>query len=166
MLDIDIAERLRCDNVLDSNLVIVGSADVNVLCKLLLDRTNSYDVWQVGFAKPYDIPAIRDSHGKLHMFTTSPRTGLLALYDNPWTGLRRIALLSAGFFAVGLVAANRLLLDYVRRQRSGNNSLVPAVPMRLVDGIVTRYPHVELKAIDDCVPPMDVVNISTIEVLE
>jgi hypothetical protein len=165
-LDIDIAEQLREADAINTNMVVLGSADVNVVAKLLLDRTGSFDAWHAGFMKPYDVPAIMGAKGKLHMFTTSPRTGLLALYDNPWSESKAVAILSAGLFAVGSVASNRLLLNYLEGKGAGNNSYSPDLPMKLVNGIVARYPHVELKSIDDCVPPMDLVNISGVEVLE
>lgn len=165
-LDIDIAERLHTQEPLDSNLLVIGSADINVVAKLLLDRTGAYDAWRVGFTKPYDLPAIKDSRGRLHMFTTSPRLGILALYTNPWSVSDRLAILTAGLFAVGTVAANRLLLQYLTGERADPNAVDPSIPVRLVDGIVARYPSIRLKAMDECVPQMDLLNISAIEVVE
>ena len=165
-LDIDVAEQLNESRAVEANMVVLGSADVNVVAKLLLDRAGSFESWHAGFTKPYDIPAMMGAGGKLHMFTTSPRTGLLALYDNPWSSGPAAAILSAGLFAVGSIASSQLLMNYLQGGGEGNNRVSAELPMKLVNGIVAKYPHVELKAVDDCLPPMDVVNISGIEILE
>jgi hypothetical protein len=167
VFDIDLAQRLRSDKTIGSNLLVIGSAEINVLGKSLLDRSHSTDARQAGFIRPYDVPAIKDSRGRLHMFTTSPRLGLLALYRNPWSGgADRLAILAAGLFAVGSIAANRLLLEYLTGLRVDGNQVDASVPMRLVDGVVAKYPAIDLKPIDDCVPPMDLLNVSGIELVE
>lgn len=167
-LDIDVYEDLqsqRYDDIAD-NLLAIGSADVNLVAAALLEKSRSHEVLRAGFRRPYEQPLIEGAEGKLYGFASNPYTGVLACYENPWSKARRFAALSAGLFAIGTVAATRLLVDYVKGQGDGNNRLNPQLPLKVINGVPRRYRRVELRPYADCLPPMDVVNITDVTVLE
>lgn len=166
MLDIDFRERYPAGKSVDENVLVIGSADVNLATALVLDQTRSYETWGAGFSKPYEHPAILGANGTRYMFTVSPNTGLLALYVNPWTENRRFIIVCAGLYAVGTIAALRLALEYLNGSRTDENSIRSELPMRIVNGVPVRYRNVELKPLSELLPPMDVVNISAIDVRE
>jgi hypothetical protein len=166
VLDIDFYEVLSAESQSERNVFVIGSADVNLAAALLLDKTRSYDTWHAGFTKPYEQPSIMGVGGARYMFTVSPNTGLLAMYPNVWARKPRIAVLCAGLFAIGTIAALRLLLDYVTGNGDGNNRINSELPIKIVDGVPRLYRNLALKPIADCFPPMDVLNITGINIRE
>lgn len=166
IFDIDFYEDLSTHGTLDSNVLIIGSADVNLAAAILMDKSKSYETWHAGFTKPYEQPSILGARGARYMFTASPNTGLLAVYANCWSSRPRIAILCAGLFAVGTVASLRLGLSYLNSEGDGNNRFNPDLPLKIVDGIPRTYFHVGLKPIAECLPPMEVANISNVSIRE
>lgn len=166
ILDIDFYEELASRGAMNSNALIVGSADVNLAAELLLDKSKSYESLKAGFTKPYEQPSILGVRGARYMFTVSPNTGLLAMYQNCWSSRPRVAILCAGLFAVGTIASLRLLLSYLKSEGDGNNRFNGELPLKIVDGVPRSYFHVGLKPVAECVPPMEVVNIYDVSIRE
>jgi hypothetical protein len=166
LLDIDFWEEFRAQGSIDSNVIVIGSADVSLAAGSLLDETRSFDDYGVGFSRPYENPTIIGAKGTRYMFTVSPNTGVLALYSSCWSSRDRIAIHCAGLFAVGTIAAERLLLSYLEGEGDGNNRFAPEVPVKIVDGVPTKYFHVGLKPMSDYFPAMEVVNISGVNIRE
>jgi len=165
-LDIDFYEEYRTQGAIHSNILIIGSADVNLAAALLLDRSKSYERFKAGFTRPYEQPSILGVRGTRYMFTVSPNTGLLALYPNCWSDRSRIVILCAGLFAVGTIASLQLLLSYLQGRGDGNNRFNDQLPLKIVDGIPRIYFHVGLKPVAECLPPMEVVNINDVSIRE
>ncbi|WP_152991230.1 hypothetical protein [Frankia sp. R43] len=167
MLDIDYYENLRQGPPPEDNLVVVGSAAVNLISEMLLEKCESWDRWRAGFPRPYGYPGmIVAADGRRFSFTGSPNVGILAMYENPWSASPRVALLCAGSFAIGTAASLRLALEYLRGDRREDNETNPSIPLKIIDARARDYRHLELKSVHDCSPQMDVRNILSIRVLE
>src|SRR4051812_19975897 len=60
-LDIDVCDSLDGGNteLEKQNVIVVGTADVSSVAGRLLVGAYSFDQWQAGFTKPYDMPTIK-----------------------------------------------------------------------------------------------------------
>lgn len=167
LLDIDFLEDdSSSEEPSDDNLIVSGSAGVNAVASLLLDRTQSFEHFGGGFTKPYSIPHIAGIDGKLYTYTTGVNTGALALYANPWSRKPRIAVLCAGLLAVGTAAAQKLALEYLAGNGDDNNRTDRDQPLKIVDGVPRKYRKIDVREIGECLPPMDIASITGLTIRE
>ncbi|MCH8851580.1 MAG: hypothetical protein IID41_02895 [Planctomycetes bacterium] len=85
------------DHCIDSNLVVVGTADINIIALELLNAVDSIAKYKMGCPKPYESALIKGGRGHLYSQGAEPDAGLLALYRNPWARRgQRVALFCGG----------------------------------------------------------------------
>lgn len=151
-----------------ANLLVVATADVNVVAKLLLEEAGPNQDHRVGFRRPYENVLIRGGGGRLYSASGYPGVGVLAAFWNPWARAgRRIVLTCGGPFAVGTLAANRLLLEYLSEPPEGNNRHRPEAPVKVVSASKREYRQIGLLPEDRLVPQHDLRNIDgAFEILE
>lgn len=153
---------------------VLAELDPNVLRRSLrsqrllrLGRTLSVDQLGGGFGKPYDQPFIQTTQARKQFgYTTGINMGVLAAYRSPWSQQDRVALLAAGILAVGTVAASTCLADYLAGQGHGNNSADPEKPFKVVEGVPRKYVGVDVRAIDECVPEINIANVTDVRIEE
>jgi hypothetical protein len=146
--------------LLNSNLLIMATADLNIITKLLLHETNSIDIYGVGFRKPYEDCIIVGAAGHTYAVMSYPNSGVLALYRQPWAEGKRVAVFCGGVLATGTLAATKVLMGYLTGMYHGNNSKNPNVPVRIVSSSMRDYHYVSLWPTARCTPQHELRNIT------
>jgi len=168
ILDIDFYERVVAqspDPVLDANLLLVGTADVNLGVQLLFDKEDPYKELGAGFVPPYDSPRVHTCSGQRFILTNGLGIGVLASHRQPWAEGLRSAIVCAGLFAVGSIAALSMAHEYMSGHRSDENLTDQRLPLRVVRGIPRDY-ELPLDPVDLCSPPMDVRSLQRVDIVE
>jgi|GEM_PF-4366967 len=149
-------------NVVDANLLLLATADINVVTKLVLEECKSEENYGVGFKKPYESCMIVGATGKTYAVTAYPNVGVLAMYPVPWINEgSRVVLLCGGVLAPGTLGANVLLQQYLSGNGDGNNRANQDLPVKIVSAYVRDYRHVSLLPTAECIPNHELRNIRT-----
>lgn len=123
-------------SVLDRNLLVLGSARINLVSKLLLEKCESFERFGAGFMPPYD-HCVVFSGNKVQMVDQD--VGVMAVFENPWSrGALRCAMFCGGVFATGTMSANLLLSQYLRGEQKGNGTISQG-PLKIVSGRPRSY---------------------------
>lgn len=173
MLDIDFYDELNqirnCNllaqkenplSIINSNIITIATADINVVSKLLLDESGSIEQYNIGYKRPFEHCIITGGNSKIYTVTACPNVGLLGLYKVPWSVGNRFAIFSGGILASGTLASNLLLSYYLKGEKFGNNTFDPAVPIKIVSSSNRNYENIKLIPDEDCIPQHVLSNIT------
>lgn len=126
---------------INSNLLVLATADINVVAGSLLARVRSFEKYGCGYEPPYEECKLKGGRGQLYSAQRMPNIGALGLYPVPWSTKQRVAMFCGGINAPGTLAANRLLLRYLQGLEHGDNAFKPNVPMKIVNCTRRRYQY-------------------------
>lgn len=147
-------------SIINSNLLLIATADINIVSLALLDETNSIENYGIGYKKPYDNCIISGGNGGRYTVMAYPNVGVLSLYNVPWSQNSRIAIFSGGALAPGTLAANLLLKKYIYGEKYGNNSFNSNIPVKIVSSSIKDYQCIKLIPTTECIPQHELRNIT------
>jgi len=146
-------------SIVNANLLLLATADINVVSEILLDQCKSIETYHIGYEKPYHSCVILGGKNRTYTDRSSSNVGVLGIYRIPWTKENRIAMFCGGIFAPGTLAASVLLIKYLRGQEKGNNMYRKDIPLRIVKADLKTYRHSDLMDPEQCQPPHKLQNI-------
>lgn len=147
---------------INSNILLLATADINVMTEILLNQCNSIETYGVGYAHPYDSCRIISGRGQSYTDRVSPNIGILSLYTVPWARINRLSMFCGGIMATGTLAATVLLLRYLRNQENANNKYRANIPLKIVNAEFKIYKHSELIDPLMCIPQHKLQNIDSV----
>ncbi len=144
---------------LNANLLLLATADINIVVQALLSQSDSYKKYGCGYAPPYEQCILVGAKKKQYPGQAYPWVGALGLYEVPWSHQKRVAIFSGGIFAVGTLAGTALLLKYLRGEERQNNRYLPTIPLKIVSATPKDYDSTILIPLHNCMPQHDLRNI-------
>ena len=146
---------------INANLLLLATADINIMTKILLNQSKSIENYGVGYTTPYESCNILGRKGKRYTEQSAANVGVLAIYNVPWARTKRIAMFCGGIMATGTLAATLLLLKYLRGEEKANNKYLPDIPLKIVNAELKAYQYSKLLEQELCVPQQIMQNIDT-----
>jgi hypothetical protein len=156
----DSLEFKQKNSIINSNLLVLATADINVITKLLFHESKAIENFKIGYRQPYEDCIIVGGQGKTYAVMAYPNVGVLGLYKVPWASENRIALFCGGIMASGTLAASQLLLRYLEGAAKGNNSYNEEIPIRIVSSTLKDYTHIKLYPTSSCIPQHELRNVT------
>jgi hypothetical protein len=157
----DLSENLK------SNLLLMGTPDINPLTQDLINATYLQKAYpNRGFRYPYDHSLYGMS--RAYRLAEYPFVGLFALFPNFLAGDgTSFAMVCGGESATGTMASLYYLRHIINCEKCAqNNKYDSSLPIKFIDGKPREYRSDLVKAYMHCSPQVDLVNVKRFRILE